>query len=192
MLSLSVVGYGGDVYFDHLIKPQKRKRWPKAQEIHGITPADVKDERTLAEYEGELRRFFDGSFLIVGYNTGFDIGMLKASGLPIGDIKTFDVMKEAAKINGRKMKLVECAETFGYGGFEAHGSLADSKATAYCFKRLMEDDGYRRMVELEASGMPKDSARIIAAQQSSSGCVLPIVAVASISIATVTAILAVI
>lgn len=175
VLSLSIVGYNGEVLFNHLIKPQKRVRWPNAQEIHGISPADVKNEKTLIEYEGELQKFFDGSYLIVGYNVGFDIKMLKASGLNIRGIKTFDVMKEAEKLNEYKTNLSECARMFGYGNFEAHGSLADTKATAYCFKYLMENDRYMKIRELETSGMSVKDARITLAKQraSGSGCMLP-------------------
>ena len=177
VLSLSIVDYNGEVLFDHLIKPQKRVRWPNAQEIHGISPADVKNEKTLLEYENELRGFFDGSYLVVGYNAPFDVGMLRASGLDIHGIKAFDVMREAEKMNGRVTKLPECARIFGYEEFEAHGSLADAKATAYCFKRLMEDEGYLKIRELESSGLSTSNARIIAAEktakQAGSGCMLP-------------------
>ena len=37
ILSLSIINLEGTVLFDELVKPEKRKRWPKATEVNGIT-----------------------------------------------------------------------------------------------------------------------------------------------------------
>lgn len=191
VLSLAIVDTSGNTLFDHLIKPGRRKRWPEAQEIHGIKPADVKNEKTLAEYADELAPYFDGSYLIVGYNVKFDIDMLKASGLKMAKCTTFDVMSEYQKESDIKVKLSDCARILGYGQFEAHGALADAKATAYCFSKLLANERYRKICELEGQGMSKETARISAIQQSSSGCILPIVAIATCALTATLAILAV-
>lgn len=74
--------------------------------------------------------------------------MLEHSGVSL-NCQLFDVMDTFSQIYGewiewrqeRKWcKLVQCANHYGYGEFAAHGSLADTKATAYCFKCLCEDD----------------------------------------------------
>lgn len=174
VLSLSVVDSAGNVLFDHLIKPRTRKRWPKAQEVNGIAPSDVKDEKTLEEYADELAPLFDGTYLVVGYNVSFDLGMLEASGLDVSKCKSFDVMREYEKVFGSRVKLVQCATSYGYGSFEAHGSLEDAKATAYCFSRLIADERYTKICDLESRGLSREDARVIANQQSSSGCILPL------------------
>ena len=173
VLSLSIVDTNGCVLFDSLIKPGFRKRWPNAQEIHGISPADVKNEKSLAEYADELSSFFDGSYLIVGYNVKFDLDMLKASGLKVSGCKSFDVMREYQKFFGERVKLYQCAMAYGYGAFDAHGSLEDAKATAYCFSKLVSDDRYMKICDLESRGLSKEDARVIAVQQSSTGCIVP-------------------
>lgn len=172
VLSLSVVSASGEVLFDHLIKPRSRKRWPNAQEIHGISPADVKDEKTLEEYSPELATLFDGSYLIVGYNVKFDLEMLKASGLDVSKCKSFDVMREFENVHGHRVKLSECAYALGYGSFDAHGSLEDAKATAYCFGVLVADVRYTAVCEQASRGLSSESRTAVAAV-SGSGCVIP-------------------
>lgn len=148
ILSLSILDYEGNVIFDHLIKPAKRKTWAKAQELHGISPKDVKNEKTLVEYEDELKPIFGKGNLLVGYNIDFDFEMLCQSGAHF-QCDLFDVMDTYSQIYGKWSdwkqerlwcKLTQCANHYGYGKFEAHGSLEDTKATLFCFKKICEDE----------------------------------------------------
>lgn len=151
VLSLSIVDGNGAVLFDHLIKPARRKRWPNATEIHGIRWADVKNEKTLLEYEEEISAIFCRAALIVGYNVDFDLKMLRASGAIVPrNIETFDVMAQYAEVHGKWsewqgkkafVKLAECAKHYGYT-FQAHISLEDAKATAHCFRSILQDPDY--------------------------------------------------
>lgn len=174
VLSLAIVGPGGEVLFNSLIKPQRRKRWPKAQEVNGISPADVADMPTLAACMDEIAPYFDGSRLVVGYNVKFDIDMLKAGGLRFRG-KTFDVMRESEILTGQRLKLAECADFFRYGEFAAHGALEDALATEHCYRRLLESERYAKVKELQARGLSKSDAKVMAAQ-SSGGCLLQVVA----------------
>ena len=97
VLSLSIVDGAGEMLFDSLIRPSRRKWWPKAQEIHGISPADVADAPTLVEVSDEVRGILRGADLVVGYNVEFDLGMLEAGGLDLY-FPTFCVMKEFAPV----------------------------------------------------------------------------------------------
>lgn len=155
ILSLSIVDGAGEMLFDSLIRPSRRKRWPKAQEIHGISPADVADAPTLVDVSDEVREILRGADLVVGYNVEFDIGMLDAGGIHVG-LPTFCVMKEFAPVNGRWnerrgdyawCKLAQCARHYEYGAFDAHGSLEDAKATAHCFRKLVNDSAYEAVIE---------------------------------------------
>ena len=38
LLQVSVIDGEGYVLFDRLIKPSRRKKWPDAQRVHGISP----------------------------------------------------------------------------------------------------------------------------------------------------------
>lgn len=160
VLSLTITDGNGNVLFDRLIKPRKRKRWDQAAQIHGIRWSDVKDEKELVEYEDELKPLLDNGRLIVGYNTFFDVEMLRASGAVFPANNNFDVMQEFAKVHGKWsdwkqdrqwVKLKECASFYHYPKFDAHSSSNDAVATAYCFRELLNDPeyiSYRKKEEL--------------------------------------------
>ena len=148
ILQLSIIDGLGNVLFDDLIKPERRKRWNKAQEIHGISPEDVKDKQTLLERREEIEPIFKHAKLYVGYNVEFDLSFLHASGLSIPNRQKFDVMGEFAKIHGeydeyhndyRPCKLVDCAAYYDLMDFDAHDSMADVRATLHCFNGILND-----------------------------------------------------
>ena len=148
ILQLSIIDGLGNVLFDDLIKPERRKRWNKAQEIHGISPEDVKDKQTLLERREEIEPIFKHAKLYVGYNVEFDLSFLHASGLSIPNRQKFDVMGEFAKIHGeydeyhndyRPCKLVDCAAYYDLIDFDAHDSMADVRATLHCFNGILND-----------------------------------------------------
>ncbi len=49
ILSVSIIDQDGNVLLNTLCKPQKRKSWASAQEIHGISPAMVKNQPTFED-----------------------------------------------------------------------------------------------------------------------------------------------
>ncbi len=147
VLSLAVVDQDGNELFNHLVKPAKRRRWPKAAEIHGITWQDVKDEKELLEYKDEIMALFSPGKLMVGYNVDFDLQMLRYGGIPIPAIDSFDLMEAFAEAHGewaewkndyKWMKLSECASYYGYR-LDAHDALNDTRATAYCYKAFVKE-----------------------------------------------------
>lgn len=156
ILSLTVLDLDGNVLFDELVRPENRKRWPKAQEVHGITPAMVKDKELLLSYRGQLQEIWDSAELIVGYNVGFDTEFLYEAGIYLKHVPEFDVMREFAPIWGRWddyhndwrwPKLAQCAKHYGITDFDAHSSRGDAEATRQCFLALLEDDEYRVICE---------------------------------------------
>ena len=152
ILSLSIVDLNGTVLFDELVKPEHRKRWPKAQEINGITPEMVKDKQPLSAYREQLQELWKRIDLVVGYNVEFDSNFIYASGLCLSPyVEEFDVMKEFAPIWGkwdarhndyRWAKLAQCAAYYKVGNFEQHTSLGDTEATRLCFLALINDEKY--------------------------------------------------
>ena len=86
----------------------------------------------------------------IGYNTEFDLHFLEAAGIKWrDDAEIVDVMKEYARVVGdwddyhgnyRYQKLTKCADAYGYEWQgEAHGALADTMATLYCYPRVRSD-----------------------------------------------------
>lgn len=147
VLSIAIVDKDGNELFYSLIRPLKRKRWPNATNIHGITWNDVKMSPTILDVGNEVTDILGQADLIVGYNLDFDIKMLEENGLPSVDTKRFDLMEEYAHAYGRWsdrkndflwVKLAQCAKHYGYT-FDAHNALEDAKATAYCFQKFKEE-----------------------------------------------------
>ena len=50
ILELAAINGLGEVLFQERFKPEKKKSWPKAQAIHGIKPADVKECKPISDY----------------------------------------------------------------------------------------------------------------------------------------------
>ena len=161
ILSLSIIDLDGTVLFDELVRPEHRKRWPKAQEVNGISPDMVKDKKTLAEYGDQLRELWGRIDLVVGYNVSFDMGFLYASGLGLTPhVEEFDVMREFASMgDSRWVKLVECAAHYGITDFDAHSSLGDTEATRKCFLALINDPAYVGIAEKGAKTKPAPTVR---------------------------------
>ena len=148
ILQLAIIDGTGKVLFNELIKPARRKRWPDAQEINGITPAMVKDKQPLLFYKHKLNAIFYSASMVVGYNLEFDLDFLKKGGIDVSYDEYdshlyYDVMKEFAPIYGqydayhddyRYKKLKTCARYYKYKWVgNAHDALADAKATLHCY-----------------------------------------------------------
>lgn len=149
MLQLSITDTYGNELFNHYLKPLHRRAWSEAEKVNGISPAMVKEEKHIEDYKEEVTALLHGK-TIVGYNIDFDADFLKAAGLVDDNTIFVDVMKPFAEINGEYnyrhndytwKKLTDCAKYYGYVWEEkAHNSLADCKATAFCFRKMCGRD----------------------------------------------------
>lgn len=140
----------GATVLNSYVRPVWTLEWPEAQRIHGITPEMMADAPTLAELHLTLRAIFGTARQIIGYNTFFDLSFLEPYGIiPWGEI--VDVMMDFAPIYGewsdyyddyKWQSLSTCAAYYGYdwGDDHAHDSLADCKATLFCYNRIREGE----------------------------------------------------
>ena len=110
LLQVSIIDTDGNVLFDEYFKPQHRTEWKEAEQVNGISPEMVADRPAISEKISEINAIIENSDTIIGYNTQFDIGFLKANGAIVpDDIDTIDVMEDFAEngtvsvtaINGR-------------------------------------------------------------------------------------------
>lgn len=151
VVSISICDAYGNDLFSSLIKPRKKKAWPEAEAINGISPAMVKDAPYLDDAADDIRRLLCTGKLVVGYNVLFDIEFLREAGVVTSYLEAFDVMQEYAEVHGAQRsrysgryqysRLSACALSYGYS-FLAHDSKEDAKATAYCFRALLSDEAY--------------------------------------------------
>lgn len=149
VLSVSIIDQDGNVLLNSLCKPQRRKTWAKAQEIHGITPAMVKNSPSFEELFPEIKNILYKAKMVIAYNITFEMNFLWGFDLEFGKPGGTQLMRNvvwgpdpmlmfsAYKGNERWQKLTTAARHFKFK-FDAHDSLEDVKATLHCFKKLVE------------------------------------------------------
>lgn len=98
----------------------------------------------------EIIAILQGAERVIGYNTQFDLSMLAAVGASLPkDTPVVNVMLDFAPIYGeyneehgsyRWQKLTVCADYYNYdwGSDTAHDSLADCRATLFCYQKMQE------------------------------------------------------
>lgn len=149
ILSVSIIDQDGNVLLDTLCKPQRRKTWVNAQEIHGISPAMVKNQPTFEEVFPTVKEILYKAKVVIAYNIAFEMKFLwgfdQEFGKPGGTqlIRNVvwgpDPMLMYSEYKGvdRWQKLTTVARHFKFD-FSAHESLGDVKATLHCYKKLLE------------------------------------------------------
>lgn len=155
IIQLSIMDGTGKVLFDEYIKPSRRKKWPEAQKVSGISPEMVKNCKTFRFFRKTIQDIFDSHKTIIAYNIGFDADFLRASGVDVfrkvapGRVtkKDFrDVMIDFAEVYGEwsdyknsyKWQKLSTAAAYYNFKFSAHNSLEDVKATLFVAKKLYE------------------------------------------------------
>lgn len=140
ILQVSILDEDGKIIFNEYCKPIQHTLWREAEKIHHISPAMAKDKKPLSDFYAVLKEILEGVDEIIGFNTKFDIRMLKnnlaMSGHEINiHAKIVDVMQMYRCRYGSPYKLVDCAKHFGYS-FVAHDSIEDCRATLFCYKKM--------------------------------------------------------
>lgn len=147
-----VISYGictahGTEISNQLIRPTRHTAWPEAEKINHISWEDVKHQPRLSELEEQLASLWANSALLVGYNIGFDQRLLHQSGVNLPGIEAFDLMEAFARLHCqwnrhrqgyRWLRLADVAHIYGYQ-YEAHDSLNDARATAFCYLAFREE-----------------------------------------------------
>lgn len=156
ILQLSIMNAAEEVLFNEYIKPKHHLSWPQAEEIHHISPKMVADKESIDAYYDRILDILNDAQYYIGYNILYDIRMLKQAGIPMSPfhrehVQVIDVMQHFAPIYGEPnprrggfkwQNLSTCARYYQYdwGDDKAHGALADTKATLYCFKKMKNLD----------------------------------------------------
>ena len=143
LLQISVIDDAGTVLFDSLVRPYFHTEWPEAQKVNGITPEMVAGAPYPHELLPQLVEIFSEMSVCIGYNTSFDLGFLDRIGVPTEHLTVIDVMQmfvDYLNANGsthRRASLSTCTKYFDYQWEgAAHNSLADAKATLYCYNMM--------------------------------------------------------
>ena len=66
----------GRPLIDTLVRPARKRSWPYAERVHGISPAMVRDRPRLADILPEIHEAVRGKRLVI-YNSSFDLGFFE-------------------------------------------------------------------------------------------------------------------
>ena len=149
ILQLSIIDEQGNVLFNEHFKPIIATEWKVAESVNGISPQMVADCEDIYHYFSEIQQILYDADTIIGYNTDFDLAFLRSCDFQLyEDTETIDVMQEFAPIYGEQnengykwQKLAACAAYYNYdwGTATAHDSLADCRATLYCYNSIIAE-----------------------------------------------------
>ena len=149
ILSVSIIDQNEKVLLNTLCKPIRRKTWKKAQEIHGISPAMVKNQPSFEEIFPIIKEILYKAKVVIAYNIPFEMSFLWGFDLEFGKPGGTQLIRNvvwgpdpmlmysAYKGVERWQKLSTAAKHFNFD-FSAHDSLEDVKATLHCYKKLLE------------------------------------------------------
>lgn len=152
ILQLSIINQDGKVLFNEYFKPIFASEWNQAMAVNHITPEMVADKPCIYDRLPEILAILQGAGSVIGYNTQFDLSMLAAIGAtPSPNTPIIDVMRDFAPIFGeysqkrgsyKWQKLTVCAAYYEYdwGADSAHDSLADCRATLYCYNMMQKKE----------------------------------------------------
>ena len=155
ILQVAICDGLGNELLNSYVMPERRRRWPNAQKINGITWDMVKDSPTLGELSGRIHSILSSKYLVIGYNLRFDFMMLEAGGIDIKTVGfTWDIMNDCSVIMGNWnnsrgeyafVRLQTIASHYNIQ-YEPHDALEDARATAKVFRRLLNDPEYQSRV----------------------------------------------
>lgn len=147
LLQVSIIDTNGNTLYNQYLRPIKTSSWVEAERVNHISPDMVKDCPTILEEISKINAILSKSNTIIGYNTSFDLSFLLAAGAEWTATEIVDVMKDFAEIYGewsecygnyKWQKLTTCANYYHYDWStdNAHNSLADCRATLFCYKAM--------------------------------------------------------
>lgn len=152
ILQVSIISADtGETLFNEYFKPFLLTSWDEAEKINHISPEQVMDKPFFVEAISKINAIIKNAKLVIGYNVTFDVNFLKAYGVKFEEHVFYDVMEQFAVIYGeysdyyndyKWQKLITCTKELGYSWNEdeAHDSLADCKATLFCYRKLQEPE----------------------------------------------------
>jgi DNA polymerase III epsilon subunit-like protein len=152
ILQLAIIDGAGKPLFYDSFKPVNRRSWTATQRIHGVAPRDVKEKAPFSERKAEIQSIIDVSRLLIAYNAEFDLGFLSAQGIGLEGKRFICLMKEFARIYGRKkvhgkgytwQSLETCARYYGIVNLRAHDALADARVTLRCYRAFVQEGRHR-------------------------------------------------
>ena len=133
IVELTIIDDNEEVLINTLMKPINHTKWPKAQNVHGISPMDVRNAPTQKQISDKIRDVVRDTRVVI-YNAPYDSQYLPELE-EASEVRC--AMREFADWNKSKwLKLVNATKIVGYEWEGAHRALADTKALRAVWKHI--------------------------------------------------------
>ena len=145
ILQISIVDKNG-ILFESYLKPHNKTSWYPSQQVHGITPAMVKNSPFAEDVKDRVVDIFSSADAIIGHNVSFDIRFVEACfGYKFDENKVLDTMKlfRADSPGEDSYSLEAAVKHYCPGRVEdhlggAHNSTTDTISTMDVFMSIAE------------------------------------------------------
>jgi len=140
--------------FESLFQPPALHNWFSAGNIavHGITPAMIESAPQYSEVLTQMLEFV-GQDVMIAHNAPFDMGVLRASALAIGESLpalgyscSLQIARKTYNLDSYRLNQV--AYAVGHEEFEHHNALADSDACSRIVIHAADRHGAQNLEEL--------------------------------------------
>jgi DNA polymerase-3 subunit epsilon len=143
IVEVAILDDRGKPVINQLVRPARRKSWPEAERIHGISPAMVADAPTLAELLPEVVEAVSGRLVVI-YNKAFDVGFFPVNVFHGSQVECAMLRYAAYKGewnshygNPRWHKLQVAAKATGFKqSVEWHRALGDTIACRHVWRYI--------------------------------------------------------
>lgn len=152
LLQISIVNKDCDVLMNTFVKPHYKQRWDRAQEVHNISPADVRKAPYPEEIRDQVKQIFSDADVLIGHNVAFDVRFVEhCLNIEIDEAKLLDTMKifRADKPDSESFTLESAIRTYCPEFLDeylsgAHDSQFDTIATMRVFLSMA---GYKPQIK---------------------------------------------
>ena len=131
IVELTIIDDDGEPLINTLLKPVNHSEWPDAENIHGISPMDVRNAPTQKQISGKIRDVVKDTRVVI-YNAPYDSQYLPELE-EAAEVRC--AMREFADWNKSKwINLGNATKIVGYEWEGAHRALADTLALRAVWK----------------------------------------------------------
>ena len=143
ILEIGILDDAGTVLLDSLVRPERHRRWPGAEAIHGIAPDDVADAPTLDELRPRIIAAVHDALVVI-CNAQFDAGFLRYELDAAAEVRC--AMREFAAVYGewsarhggwrwQKLHIAAAHVGFAWDG-ASYRAINDCRATRAVWRYL--------------------------------------------------------
>ena len=133
IVEIAIVDDNENVLVNTLIRPVNRTEWPDAENIHGISPKDVRNAPTQDQISDDIRDAVRDCRVVI-YNAKYDSQYLPEleSAAEISCC-----MEQFTEFNqGKRTSLMNATEIIGYERQGSHRALADTLSCRAVWKAI--------------------------------------------------------